>query len=153
MPLCPEIGEEMRQAASHAVSADQRMLQVLVVDDDPVILNLVREILTYEGHTVHLASTAQAGLNSLQHADYDVILFEIKLPDLGGEEIYSEVQKHYPAMLPRLLFLTAELIDPNIRLFLERTGSGWLAKPFSIPELVQAVANIAGKSQKQGERG
>jgi two-component system NtrC family sensor kinase len=141
-PLKPPIHEELLQRSSTLASTQQTPRKILVVDDDPIILNLIKQILEYEGHTVHQATTGKAGLESIAREEYDVVVFETSLSDLKMEELFGTLRDQYPQTLPQLLFLTAELIKPEVRLFLAQTGRPVLAKPFSIPELSLAIANI-----------
>ncbi len=143
-PLCPDLTPDLVPLGTSFMS-ELKARKVLVVDGDPIILNLIGQILVYEGHSVDQASNGLAGLEKLKNEPYDVVIIEISLPDLNPEQLFLRLKNEFPQVLSKLLFLTAELIKPEIRLFLERTGVPWLAKPFSIPELARAIVEIAAK--------
>lgn len=141
-PLRPDLTPDLIPLGANFIS-ELKARKVLVVDNDPIILNLIGQILAYEGHSVDQASHGLAGLEKLRNEQYDVVIFEISLPDFNAEQLFVRLKDEFPQVLPKLLFLTSELIKPEIRLFLEQTGVPWLAKPFSILELARAIGEIA----------
>ena len=72
---------------------------VLVVDDEPIILNLVREILSQEGYQVEAASRGKEALQALQTHPFDVVLTDMMMPDMTGLELVQFLRLHYPGTL------------------------------------------------------
>jgi two-component system cell cycle sensor histidine kinase/response regulator CckA len=80
--------------------------RILVVDDDPHVRTVAADTLTLSGHEV---DTAQDGIDALyllkQHA-YGIILSDLLMPILDGPALYRALQRHYAALLPRVIFVT-----------------------------------------------
>jgi DNA-binding response OmpR family regulator len=111
------------------------MKKVLVVDDDPNILEVVKFILTSYGFEVHTHST---GLNVMEVVlDYqpDLILLDIRLPGKLGTEICKDL-KDLNCVIPIILF-SAHAQQPN---FLDIFGAdAFMKKPFDVKDLVNTV--------------
>lgn len=72
---------------------------ILVVDDEPIILNLVKEILSLDGHQVETAGNGKAALQALQAHSFDVVLTDMMMPDMTGMELVQYLRLHYPGTL------------------------------------------------------
>jgi signal transduction histidine kinase/DNA-binding response OmpR family regulator len=140
-PLQPDFTTELAPLST-MVKGELQPKKVLIVDDDPIILNLIRQILAYEGHFVETAADGRSGMDYLRRGPFDVAIFETNLPDYQIEPLYLQLKTDFPWVVPRLLFLTSELINPEVRIFLDQIEVHWLAKPFSIPELARAIREV-----------
>jgi PAS domain S-box-containing protein len=69
---------------------------VLVVDDEPLILNLVKEILSQEGYQVETAGNGKEALRALQDHPFDVVLTDMMMPDMTGMELVQHLRLHNP---------------------------------------------------------
>jgi len=72
-------------------------IRVLIIDDEPVIGEGCRQSLSDRGHCVDVRLTGKEGLDAILAGNYDVILLDIKLPDLDGMEILRTLKKENPA--------------------------------------------------------
>ena len=72
---------------------------VLVVDDEPLILNLVKEILSQEGYQVETAGNGKEALQALQTHPFDVVLTDMMMPDMTGMELVQYLRLHHPDTL------------------------------------------------------
>jgi PAS domain S-box-containing protein len=72
---------------------------ILVVDDEPLILDLVKEILTPVGYQVRTAGSGMEALQVLQAYRFDVVLTDMMMPDMTGMEILQHLRLHYPETL------------------------------------------------------
>lgn len=72
---------------------------VLVVDDEPLILNLVKEILSQEGYQVETAGNGKEAMQALQAHPFDVILTDMMMPDMTGMELVQYLRLHHPGAL------------------------------------------------------
>jgi len=125
----------------HAM-APQTALQVLVVDDDPGILNALTRLLQRDGHTVQTATDGQAALAFLQEGSYDLILCDLLMPELDGQTLYGLLQRQLPALCQRMIFLTGDTLSPESVLFVEQGGQPWIPKPCGIAEVRTAMAQV-----------
>jgi CheY-like chemotaxis protein len=110
--------------------------RILVVEDEPLIASLLIDMLTADGHAVEAVGTGVAALAKIaQRADYDLIVSDLRMPELDGPGLYREIKSRHEALLPRLVFITGSALDPASEQFLAETGAPWLAKPFTITAL------------------
>jgi CheY-like chemotaxis protein len=122
--------------------APQPALQVLVVDDDPGILSALTRLLQRDGHIVQTAADGQAALALLQEGCYDLILCDLLMPALDGQSLYGLLQRQWPALCQRMIFLTGDTLSPDSMLFVEQCGLPWIPKPCGIAEVRTAMAQV-----------
>jgi PAS domain S-box-containing protein len=118
----------------------RKPFQVLVVDDEPAILDVFSELLV--DHACHV-KTANNGLQALDHVQqqhFDLILCDLKMPSMDGQRFFEEIRKSKPEMVGNIIFITGDTNSPKTVDFLRNTNHRWLAKPFNFGE-VEAVLN------------
>ncbi len=114
--------------------------RVLVVDDEPEIRDMLAEILSRDGHEIAAASSGNAAMRLLADRSVDVILSDMRMPDVDGPGLFMRIKNAYPDLVGRLVFITGDTLGPANRAFLERTGVPHLEKPLS-PEEVRRVVH------------
>ena len=115
------------------------MAVVLVVDDEVRIRDLVRRYLEHEGHQVLTAGSGAEALEVAGHTAVDLIVLDLRLPDITGEEVAAEIRT--TSDIP-ILMLTAK-VDERDRIHgLEVGADDYVTKPFSPRELVLRVRAI-----------
>jgi len=108
--------------------------RVLVVDDDPDILDALSEILEVEGYDVHRARNGREALVRVEQTPPDLVLLDLMMPVMDGSEFARNLA---PGRRPPIIVLSA---DRNVSLKAMEIGAlGWLAKPFELDELLAAV--------------
>lgn len=115
---------------------------ILVVDDEPGITSALAYILGRDGHRVDTAANGQSALEKLREQSYDVLLSDLRMPEVDGMSLYREVERHYPHLLRRVIFLTGDTLSVDSIAALEQVGAFVLSKPFNIAE-VQGVIQRA----------
>ncbi len=117
--------------------------RILVIDDDPLVCDSIKWVLTQDGHHVATALTAQSGLSQFQTATFDAVILDYKLPDIDGDQLAAAIKSigpHEPILIVTAYFETlASLPKPTPAVDL------LLPKPFSMEELRQAVSRIISK--------
>jgi CheY-like chemotaxis protein len=112
--------------------------KVLVVDDSPTILQVVKTVLTQQGYDVTVAASGEEGLRLARDHAPDVVLLDVMMPGMDGYTLVTKLQQERRVPVVVLSATTqAELGD----LFLGR-ADGWLEKPFRPAELVAAVGKV-----------
>ena len=115
------------------------MAVVLVVDDEVRIRDLVRRYLEHEGHQVLTAGSGAEALEVAGRVAVDLIVLDLRLPDITGEEVAAEIRKSSDVPI---LMLTAK-VDERDRIHgLEAGADDYVTKPFSPRELVLRVGAI-----------
>ena len=108
--------------------------RVLVVDDDPDILDALSEILEVEGYQVDRARNGREALQRLEQAAPDLVLLDLMMPVMDGWEFARSLGAD---ARPPIIVLSA---DRNVSSKAREIGAlGWLAKPFELSELLAAV--------------
>jgi two-component system response regulator PilR (NtrC family) len=115
---------------------------LLVVDDDPGFLSALATLLRRDGHAVDTAKSGERALTQLQARRYDALLCDLQLSDLDGPTLYDIVRRQYPFLLPRVIFLTADVMRGDSLAFLEQCGQPWLAKPCPMAAVRRVLAQV-----------
>ena len=108
---------------------------ILVVEDEALIAELLTDVLSAEGHQVEIAANGTEAVDRLRDRTYDLILSDLRMPEMDGPSFYREVARSRPDLRGRFIFITGDLLSPETREFLEQTGAPSLSKPFA-PEVV-----------------
>ena len=116
--------------------------RILVVDDEPDIAATVAEKLQGAGHRVEVVANGQVALEMLQRGSYDLILTDTKMPVLDGLEFYGQLERRFPQLRHRVIFVTGDVLDQDKRDFIAATGVPCLAKPFDLDEVLAVVQRI-----------
>jgi PAS domain S-box-containing protein len=116
--------------------------RVLVVDDEPGIIDVFITMLGSKGYTVDTAADGQQALGKIANHHYDLIISDLCMPGLDGEGLHKAIRESDPELANRILFVTGDTISSHSRSFLEWSGNRWCSKPFNIRELEELVRNF-----------
>lgn len=117
------------------------MSRILVVDNEVMITDLVKDILEKEGYEVDTASGGKEGLAKLQEGGIDLALLDVMMPDMSGWEVFETIRQTDKNV--KIAFLS--IVEPSTekRERLEKEGlSDFINKPFTPKELIGRVKNI-----------
>ena len=119
--------------------------RVLVVDDESVIAQLIADVLGGEGFEVDTAPHGLAALDRLANRTYDVILSDLRMPELDGFGLFREIERRYPDLLGRFVFITGTSEHTDYQGFIDDVKVPVLTKPFDMMNLVRVVkGRLAG---------
>lgn len=118
-------------------------LRILVVDDEPHIRHYMRATLEAWGHTVTIATDGNDGLARAASEDYDIIITDLRMPGLGGRELFEALARDHPRAASRVVFATGDTVREGTQAFLESTRRPCLRKPFTLNELRTVLARAA----------
>ncbi|WP_371744011.1 response regulator transcription factor [Mycobacterium sp. DL592] len=113
---------------------DGMPIHALVVDDEPILAEMVSMTLRYEGWRVDTAGSGAAALKSARESPPDVVILDIMLPDISGLEVLERLRADRPG-LPLLLLTARDSLEDRIA-GLSAGGDDYVTKPFSLEELV-----------------
>jgi CheY-like chemotaxis protein len=116
--------------------------RVLVVEDEPLIAALLTEMLAADGHEVDAVATGRQALGKIEEHAYDLIVSDLRMPELDGPGLYRALESRHRELLCRIVFVTGSALDPGNDEFLERTRAPWLSKPFTIRDLHQVTQRV-----------
>lgn len=140
--------QSMSIVERHSPRAPVRNLRILIVDDDPVIIESVRNILQSEGHRVTAAEGGQAGIDAFGAAmeldePFDVVITDLGMPHVDGRKVAASIGKVSPDT--PIILLTGwgqRLLDEND---LPTGVHRVLAKPPRLSELRSALSGLTGQ--------
>jgi two-component system NtrC family sensor kinase len=125
------------------VGTSTKHLRVLVVDDEPHILHYMHATLEAWGHVPVVARNGREGLELADRERFDLIISDLRMPELGGREFYEELARRHPELAARLVFSTGDTVRGDTLAFLESLDRPYLHKPFSLAELRTLLAAVA----------
>ncbi len=122
--------------------------RILVIDDEPEVGDVVRDVLVGEGHTVDTAVSGHEGLRLLAVGDYDMVFTDLGMPDMSGWEVAERIGEVRPGLPVALVTGWGMSLDEE-----ETRRKGIAAvvhKPFDIRDLIQAANEVLAASQGRG---
>lgn len=129
---------------------NNQQLHILIVDDEPTIIELLRIGLNYENFQVSIADNGKIGLETAWETDFDLIILDLMLPDLDGFEICRRLRQRGKQTPVIMLTARGDLSDRVTGLNLG--ADDYITKPFSFEEVlarIHAVLRRRGKSTEQ----
>jgi DNA-binding response OmpR family regulator len=120
-------------------------LRILIIEDDPRMIELLRTGLWEKGHSIVTATSAGEGERLLDENSFDAILLDVGLPDRSGYTVAKHLSAR-PAR-PAIVMLTALSHEDNIVCGLDAGADDYLTKPFSFPELMARIAAAARRTR------
>lgn len=138
----PGSGLARASGAEPVPGAIGEQLRVLVVDDEPHILHYMRATLEAWGHSVEVASDGSDAVDRAIAQPFDVIVCDLRMPRLGGREMYEKLAEQHPAVADRVIFATGDTVRGDTLSFLESLGRPFLHKPFTLAELRTVLGGV-----------
>lgn len=111
--------------------------KVLVVDDEKLIRDIVADFLTLEGYTVRTASDGLSATAELQRSRYDVVITDLKMPNMGGLDLLAEIRRSNPETLT-VVMTGFGTVESAIKAMKEGAYD-YVLKPFKVEQLVELV--------------
>jgi len=112
---------------------------ILVVEDEPTVSQLISDVMSEMGHAVDTLLDSREAFDRLNDRDFDLIICDLRMPHLDGPGLYRELVRRGSPFQHRLLFVTGDTMSPRSLEFLNSSGVPYLAKPFLVEELKEAV--------------
>jgi CheY-like chemotaxis protein len=116
--------------------------RILVVDDEPVVRNLIRDTLKGRGYELGFAGNGVEALEELAAGPYDLLLTDVVMPEMEGFELLKRAKKQDPGL--RVVILTGYSREHDISDFLLYGADEYLTKPFQVQELLETVERVLG---------
>jgi two-component system OmpR family response regulator len=130
-------------------SSAQTQVRVLVVDDEPSIVDTVATVFRYEGYQVAEAHDGREALMRLQEERYDLAVLDVMMPGIDGLEVTRRIRSD-GVDIP-ILFLTAKGETGDLVAGLAAGGDDYIAKPFSLAELVARAKALLRRTGRAAE--
>lgn len=127
--------------------------RILIVEDEAAIRTGLIDVFVFHGYQVDFAEDGKEGLNKALSGDFDLIILDVMLPSMNGYDICKSIRekdKDQP-----IIMLTAKTADEDVIQGLSLGADDYVAKPFSVAQLVlrvQAVLRRSGKETKESSK-
>jgi two-component system NtrC family sensor kinase len=136
-------GRPTRPSQPAAAAPAAASLRVLVVDDEPHILHYMRATMESWGHQVEVAGDGTEAVERALVSPFDVIICDLRMPRLGGREMYNNLARQHPEIAKKVIFATGDTVRGDTLQFLETLGRPFLHKPFTLAELRTVLGDVA----------
>ena len=133
---------ETRVAAAIPLQTPERTSvrrHILIVEDEPTVAELIADVMAEEGHSVDTLLDSREAVRRLEEKSYSLVICDLKMPYVDGPGLYRALVRRENPMQQRVLFVTGDTMAPRTLEFLKSSGLPYLAKPFLVEELKEAV--------------
>ena len=120
------------------------MSKILVIDDEKAIRNTLKEILEFESHTVDLAEDGAAGVEMFANGGYDIVLCDIKMPQMDGIEVLDKLQEQSNDT-PVIMISGHGNIDTAVEA-IKKGAYDFIEKPLDLNRLLITIRNATDKT-------
>jgi PAS domain S-box-containing protein len=127
--------------------ADVSKRRILIVDDEADIRETLTEILTSAGHRTVAVGSGREALVRMAADTYDVILTDIRMPDLDGRAFYQQIEERWPSRAARVVFVTGDTLASALREFVAECGRPVIEKPFLPSDVRRVVAELITEAE------
>jgi two-component system NtrC family sensor kinase len=120
------------------------------VDDEPEIARMLAEILEPMARRIDVAENGLAALARLGETPYDVIISDLRMPELDGPGLYRRIRDQGAGLDARMIFVTGDTLHHNLEAFLRSSGVPVIEKPFHPKDVRRRVAEFLERSGSNG---
>jgi DNA-binding response OmpR family regulator len=125
-------------------------MKILVIDDEPVVLNSCRKVLEEDGFDVYLVPSADEALKAMKKEDFDLLLVDVKMPKHDGIYLMQKVKEKW-SNVPIIVmsgYPTPDTITDGAKM----GADAFIAKPFTPDELLETIRQVIQKEEYHGKK-
>ena len=132
----------MTQTATQSAGAP-----VLLIEDEPAVMEFVRSALERNGYKVICAKSGVDALQLLANGDFQGIVSDMRTPGgVDGAQVHAWIAAHRPELASKLVFITGDIANEETAATLRRTGAPCLEKPFRVQQFIAIVEKTMGRA-------
>ena len=120
--------------------------QILLVDDDPNLVVTLGDFLSFEGYEIITANCAEQGLKRLEEHDPDLVILDMVMPRMNGQETFEKIRQLEPEM--KVLLSSGYNKESQIEELMEKGCNGFILKPFDVATLSGKINRLFKQLQK-----
>ena len=109
--------------------------RILVIDDEPLLVDLMVHLLSLFGYQVDSAFDHREASGRLKDQSYDLIFLDMKMPMMDGKTFYRKINEYIPTLEKRIVFLTGDVANEETFKFIQETKNRYISKPFTLKEM------------------
>ncbi|MEJ2685494.1 MAG: response regulator [Candidatus Sulfobium sp.] len=119
--------------------------KLLVIDDESIVRTSCKRVLSPEGYEVRLAANAFEGIKMMEEEQFDVVLTDLKMPDMDGITVLETIKKRWPET--QVIVITGyQTVDTAVK-SIKLGAFDYIEKPFTPDALLSAVAAALGNKK------
>ena len=127
------------------------MAKILVVDDEPAILQMLKMNLEMEGHEAILAGDGETAIKRIESEHPDIVLLDIMMPALDGWQVLQRLQEMSLGKPPKVLVVTAKGGERDISKAFDLGAVDFVPKPFDVEDLLDRVKVVLVRTEIETE--
>ncbi|MBW1673656.1 MAG: response regulator [Deltaproteobacteria bacterium] len=125
-------------------------MKILVIDDEPVILNSCRKVLEQDGFDVYLVPSADEALKAMKKEVFDLLLVDVKMPKHDGIYLMQKVKEKWPDV--PIIVMSGYPTPDTITDGAKMGADAFIAKPFTPDELLETIRQVIQKEDNHGKK-
>jgi len=127
-------------------ATDGVTVPILLIEDEPSVTAFMRAALERKGYAVVPVSSGAAGLELLQDREFCGVISDICMPgSVNGAEVHAWIQQNRPDLRSRIILISGDTANPETQVFLEKSGTPCIEKPFRVQKFISIVAETFGE--------
>lgn len=119
---------------------------VLLIEDEPMICRVCVKTLTALGFEVDVAPNGLVATDKTNQIVYDLYVSDIRMPGMNGMEFYHHLKESQSKAANRVIFTTGDVLNSEVKAFLQENGELFLAKPFTPDDLRRLVRRAVAEA-------
>jgi len=141
-----EFGARRRITLSTSTSPAAGSLPILVVEDEPAVMDFMRAVLERNGYATVPATSGVQALELLEGGQYLGVITDMRTPGgVSGADVHAWITVHRAELKTRVIFVTGDTANESSAALLENTGAPFVEKPFRVQQLISVVEKTFGK--------
>ena len=129
-------------------SSTPAALPILVVEDEPAVMEFMRAALERGGYVTVAASSGAEALKLLAASEYLGVITDMRTPGgVSGAGVHAWIEAHRRDLVSRVIFVTGDTVNEDTAAVLQHTGAPCVEKPFRVHQLLSMVEKTFGKPQ------
>jgi signal transduction histidine kinase/CheY-like chemotaxis protein len=137
-PIVPTVSTPPAQDGVSAIPGTS----ILIIDDEPSIASGLKRLLSRDGYSVETVANGHMALAKLRERSYDLLLSDMRMPEIDGPSLYRMLEQQHPHLLRRVIFLTGDTLNPETKQFLDQSEAPCLTKPCTVGEIRRVIQQI-----------
>jgi len=125
-------------------------MTILIIEDDERVLQFIKRGLEAEGYLIETATTGKLGLQLAAHAEYELLLLDLMLPDVSGQDVCRQLRQQ-GITTPVLILTAMDALEDKVT-GLHIGADDYLTKPFAFDELIARIQALLRRSQGYKEQ-
>ena len=125
-------------------------MKILVIDDEPVVLNSCRKVLEEDGFDVYLVPSADEALKAMKKKVFDLLLVDVKMPKHNGIYLMQKVKEKWPDV--PIIVMSGYPTPDTITDGAKMGADAFIAKPFTPDELLETIRQVIQKEEYHGKK-